>query len=154
MESALRPRVILGEAGHDPQRRVVDTAIPPARGTGVALNAVDVHDHDPRNRHRGGRPPMQDPYHALPRVSTLSDDFGVRIFATPSSPHETSLHLVGRPGDLLILAHTRRRAPRDTGRSTALRRAAAARCSVVIVSCQRPEADSEASSDITREVEA
>lgn len=144
----MRPRVIVGVGGRGSHPRVVDTAVSLARGTGAVLYAVDVRtDHRTGDGSRGGPPAMQDAYHALSRASVPSDDLDVRIVVTPGDPHETLLRLADRPDDLLVLGRSRRRSPRDVGRATALRCAAAARCSVVIVPCEHPEPDRHSPTD-------
>jgi nucleotide-binding universal stress UspA family protein len=139
----VRPRVIVGVGGRGSHPRVVDTAVSLARGTGAVLYAVDVRDdHTGGDGYRGGPPAMQDAYHALSRASVPSDDLDVRIVVTPGDPHETLLRLANRPDDLLVLGRTGRQ---WAGRPIALRCAAQARCSVVIVPCEHPEAGPESS---------
>ncbi|WP_233308794.1 universal stress protein [Pseudonocardia terrae] len=154
MESAVRPRVIVGVGGRGSHPRVVDTAVSLACGTGAVLYAVDVRDDHTGDEYRAGPPAMQDAYHALSRASVPSDDLDVRIVVTTGDPHETLLRLADRPDDLLVLGRSRRRSPRDVGRATALRCAAAARCSVVIVPCEHPEVDPGTTPGSTREVGA
>lgn len=139
----MRPRVIVGVGGRGSHPRVVDTALSLARGTGAVLYAVDVRDDRTGDRRRGEPPAMQDAYYALSRASVPSHDLDVRIVVTSGDPRETLLRLANRPDDLLVLGHTLRRSPRDTGQPMALRWAAAARCSVVIVPCEHREVGSE-----------
>jgi nucleotide-binding universal stress UspA family protein len=137
----VQPRVIVGVSGRGSHPRVVDTAVSLARGTGAVLYAVDVRDDHTGDGYRVGPPAMQDAYHALSRSS---DDLSVRIVVTPGDPHETLLRLANRPDDRLVLGHRRRQSPRDTGRPVALRCAAAARSTVVIVPGEHPEVAPEA----------
>src|SRR4051812_32861172 len=83
VESAVRPRVIVGVGGRGFHPRVVDTAVSLARGTGAVLYAVDVRDDHTGDEYRAGPPAMQDAYHALSRASVPSDGLDVRIVVTP-----------------------------------------------------------------------
>lgn len=135
MESALRPRVIVGVGGHGAHRRLVRTAVSLARARGGVLYAVDVRDDDPRGSTSGSRPPqMQDAYLALSRAGGLPDDVDVRIVVARGEPGATLARLADLPDDLLVLGRSRqhRAATPDPGQ-IAWRCAAAARCSVVIV---------------------
>ncbi|MEU7811191.1 universal stress protein [Pseudonocardia sp. NPDC049154] len=112
-----------------------------ARGTGAVLYAVDVRDeHDDRAAGAGGRcdpPALQDAHRALAQASISADDVHIRLVVTPGDPDETLLRLADRPDDLLVLGHSRHPAQRAE-RPLALRCAARARCSVVIVPCEHP----------------
>ncbi|WP_433502602.1 universal stress protein [Pseudonocardia halophobica] len=140
VESAVRPRVIVGVGGRGARRRVVDTAVSLARGTGAVLYAVDVRRGDGTSS-RCGAPAMQNAYHALAQASAPVDDVDVRIVVTTGDPDETLLRLADRPGDLLVLGHSRRAPTRGAERPLALRCAARARCSVVVVPCEQPQVE-------------
>lgn len=142
MESAVRPRVIVGVGGRGAHPRVVGTAVSLARGTGAILYAVDVRgDTATGGGRRTGPPALQHAYHALSQEGLPpADDVDVRIVATQGDPHETLLRLADRPDDLLVLGHVRQRSASDAARAPlALRCAARARCSVVVVPCEGPE---------------
>lgn len=142
MESAVRPRVIVGVGGQGAHPRVVDTAMSLARGTGAVLYAVDVRDdRDGATGPRGGPPALQDAYHALAQASVPTDDVDVRLVVTPGDPDETLIRLADRPDDLLVVGHARRRPAQGAERLLALRCAARARCSVVVVPCEHPQGE-------------
>ena len=113
-----------------------------ARGTGAVLYAVDVRgDHTPGAGGPCGPPALQDAYHALARASVPADDVDIRLVVTPGEPDETLLRLADRPDDLLVLGHSRQRPAQRLERPLALRCAARARCSVVVVPCEHPQGE-------------
>ncbi|GAA2866323.1 hypothetical protein GCM10010472_24600 [Pseudonocardia halophobica] len=118
----------------------MDTAVSLARGTGAVLYAVDVR-HGDGTSSRWGPPAMQNAYHALAQASAPVDDVDVRIVVTTGDPDETLLRLADRPGDLLVLGHSRRAPTRGAERPLALRCAARAHCSVVVVPCEQPQVE-------------
>lgn len=142
VESAVRPRVIVGVGGRGAHPRVVDTAMSLVRGTGAVLYAVDVRDdHTPGAGGPCGPPALQDAYHALAQASVPADDVDIRLVVTPGEPDETLLRLACRPDDLLVLGHSRQRPAQRVERPLALRCAARARCPVVLVACEYPQGE-------------
>lgn len=136
------PRVIVGVGGRGTHPRVLGTAVSLARGTGAVLYAVDVRDdHTAGAGSRSGPPALQDAYYALSRTSVSADDVDVRIVVTPGAPDEALLRLADRPDDLLVLGHSWRRSCRGAERPLALRCAARARCTVVIVPSEPPDVE-------------
>lgn len=132
-------RVIVGVGGSGSDPRIARTAVSLARDTGGVLYAVDVRN-DRAVEPRSGQPAMQDAYRAVAEVRDAADDLDVRIVVTSGEPGATLLRLADQPHDLLVVGNSRRGRNTDRGGGVAARCAAQARCSVVLVPIDDPEA--------------
>lgn len=132
-------RVIVGVGGSGSDPRIARTAVSLARDTGGVLYAVDVRS-DRAVEPRSGQPAMQDAYRAVAQVRDAADDLDVRIVVTSGEPGATLLRLADQPHDLLVVGNSRRGRNTDRGGGVAARCAAQARCSVVLVPIDGPEA--------------
>lgn len=139
MESSAMPaRVIVGVGGSGSHARIARTAVSLARDAGRVLYAVDVRN-DTVDGPRTRKPAMQDAYRALAQVRDAAEDLDMRLVITSGEPGATLLRLANQPHDLLVVGNSRRgRTGRDGG--VAARCAARARCSVVLVPIDDPEA--------------
>ena len=132
-------RVIVGVGGSGSDPRIARTAVSLARDIGGVLYAVDVRN-DRAVEPPAGHPAMQNAYRAMAQVRDAADDLDVRIVVTSGEPGATLLRLANQPHDLLVVGNPRRGHNTDRGGGVAAHCAAQARCSVVLVPIDDPEA--------------